>query len=298
MKGLIIILLFIMSLPIFAQPVEVIIGTDTTNSWNGPINRYYNYSAHEAIYLRSEISISGNITSIAYYKHSGLRVDPIAGTTIYMKHTEDSVLVTGNYSLVGYSEVFAGLFTNNAQQGWMEIQLTTPFQYNNINNLGILVLNGYMYNWGNFAPKYRYTTTSPVYRTRQAASDASQPTNLIQTYNRPNIKLTIFPTSSVTEHNFTNHLIINEFSAKPNPFTNKTNISFNLAQPQKVSLKIYDASGKLVMTLVNGLMSSGIHNFIWNGTDEHSNNVEEGIYFYTLETPKHNYSRKLVLIRQ
>ncbi|MCX7785360.1 MAG: hypothetical protein N2201_03920, partial [candidate division WOR-3 bacterium] len=242
MKGvIIIIMLFIISLS--AQQVEVIIGTDTTSSYAGPINRFYNYSGHEAIYLQSEIGHSGNITHIAYYKQRGDNIDPIENVTVYMKHTADTSLATTLLSSVGFSIVFNGAFPNNSTNGWMEIALTTPFLYNNTDNLQVLILKGYQpYIPVPLCPYYRYTSTSPVYRCRQGGLDALP--YLIQTFNRPNIKLTIVPSISLTENNFTN-LIETEVKANPNPAINKTNISFNLSEAQKVSLKIYDTKGKL-----------------------------------------------------
>jgi flagellar hook assembly protein FlgD len=83
---------------------------------------------------------------------------------------------------------------------------------------------------------------------------------------------------------------------KPNPGVNGVaNISFAIAEPTKANLKIYDASGKLVRTLVNGTMNTGVYNLTWNGTDESNNKVSEGIYFYTLETTNHKLTKKLVL---
>jgi flagellar hook assembly protein FlgD len=83
---------------------------------------------------------------------------------------------------------------------------------------------------------------------------------------------------------------------KPNPVINGiAHISFNIAEPTKASLKIYDASGKLVKTLVNEFINTGVYNLTWNGTDDNSNRVSDGIYFYTLETSSKNFTKKLVL---
>lgn len=85
---------------------------------------------------------------------------------------------------------------------------------------------------------------------------------------------------------------------KPNPVTNGlANISFAIAEPTKVSLKIYDASGRLIKILINEFMNSGVYNFIWNGKDDNNHNVAEGIYFYTLQTDKQNFTKKLVFTR-
>jgi hypothetical protein len=190
MKNLIL-LLFILCFCASAQQVEVIIGTDTTSSYYGPIYTGQYYSVHEAIYRQSEIGVAGTITHIAYYKHHEIETHSIIeNVTIYMKYTTDSMLTTGNYSMTDYIQVYHGSFPNDepSSLGWKEVQLSDPFQYYNTCNLQILVLRTYpplLYGWYVY---YRYTTTSPTYRTRQAASFNSQPTNLIQTYNRPNIR--------------------------------------------------------------------------------------------------------------
>jgi flagellar hook assembly protein FlgD len=87
-------------------------------------------------------------------------------------------------------------------------------------------------------------------------------------------------------------------TVKPNPVTNGlAHISFSIAEPTKASLNIYDASGRLVRTLLNSKLNAGNYNLSWNGTDDHNNNVAEGIYFYTLTTDNNNFTKKLVFTR-
>ena len=86
-------------------------------------------------------------------------------------------------------------------------------------------------------------------------------------------------------------------SPRPNPIINGlTHLSFTLAEQSQVSLKIFDASGRLVKTLVNEFRSSGIYTVNWDGRDDTKRKVAEGIYFYTLETPNQNFTKKLVLM--
>ncbi|MBS4016247.1 MAG: choice-of-anchor J domain-containing protein, partial [Candidatus Latescibacteria bacterium] len=88
------------------------------------------------------------------------------------------------------------------------------------------------------------------------------------------------------------------YAPKPNPVTNgMARISYSLAQPSRVKLSIYDASGRVVRTLVNAQMESGIYNLQWNGRDEQNQKVAEGIYFYTLETPSYTATKKMVFTR-
>jgi hypothetical protein len=87
-------------------------------------------------------------------------------------------------------------------------------------------------------------------------------------------------------------------ASNPNPITNGlAKISFTISEPAKASLKIYDASGRMVRTLVNSKLDKGVYNLTWNGTDDNNNAVAEGIYFYTLKTDNHNSTKKLVMMR-
>jgi len=86
---------------------------------------------------------------------------------------------------------------------------------------------------------------------------------------------------------------------RPNPVINGlVKISFSLAEKQSISLKIYDASGRLIRTLVNTNLEQGVHNYTWNCRDDYGRNVAEGVYFYTLETPKQKFTNKLVLFER
>ncbi len=88
------------------------------------------------------------------------------------------------------------------------------------------------------------------------------------------------------------------YAPKPNPaFNGLTQISFTLAEPTNTTLKIYDASGKHIKTLVNSHLERGIYTYAWNGKDATNHNVAKGVYFYTLETSKQNFTKKMVFVR-
>ena len=95
-----------------------------------------------------------------------------------------------------------------------------------------------------------------------------------------------------------NQVITTLYAPKPNPVANGiVHISYSIAEPSKVALKIYDASGRIVKTLVNGQVVRGIYNLTWDGRDDNHRSVAEGIYFLTLETPKQNFTKKMVYTR-
>jgi len=86
-------------------------------------------------------------------------------------------------------------------------------------------------------------------------------------------------------------------NAEPNPAKSFTVIRYSLPIAEKLSLQIFDISGKLVKNLVNEFQSSGVHNLIWNGKDEYERRVVDGVYFYMLETPTQKFTRKLIFTR-
>jgi len=78
----------------------------------------------------------------------------------------------------------------------------------------------------------------------------------------------------------------------PNPFNPATNITFSLPLKSFVSLKIFDALGREMSTLVFEELSAGVYSRAWNGKG-----FPSGIYFYRLETGSFTKTKKLVLLR-
>lgn len=83
----------------------------------------------------------------------------------------------------------------------------------------------------------------------------------------------------------------------PNPFTRETEIGFTLAaSTDHVRLRIHDAAGRLVRTLVDGPLHSGYHGIAWDGTADNGERLSSGTYFYTIVTEQHRSSSRLALI--
>ncbi|MEO0075125.1 MAG: T9SS type A sorting domain-containing protein [candidate division WOR-3 bacterium] len=171
--------------------IEIIIGTGTSGSSLYTMYGYYAYSASEAIYLQSEINYYGRINKIAFYKTSGTNTTQFDDVRIFMKHTPDATIATGAFDTTGYTLVYSGPFPINAV-GWMEVNLTNPFIYNNIDNLSVLILKGPPAMTSGY-PSFQYTTTSPSYRNRYGYNASAWPTSLTQTYYRTNVRLNLTP---------------------------------------------------------------------------------------------------------
>jgi len=182
-----------------SDPSNIVTGFPTTNPLSTiiigtgsgtqpyPINRYWNYSSHEAIYLASQIGTACNIRYLGFHKGSGTNVSPIEAVSMYMKHTSESSLSSGDYSTSGYTLVYSGTFPNTDTSGWMEVELDNLFAYNGTSNLAILTIKGNQSYISNY-PYWTYTTTTAT-QARQNRSDSSQPISLTASNNLPNLKL-------------------------------------------------------------------------------------------------------------
>jgi hypothetical protein len=78
----------------------------------------------------------------------------------------------------------------------------------------------------------------------------------------------------------------------PNPFNAETNISFSLAEAGDVSLNVYDLSGRLVTTLVDGQMEAGEHVVSWDASS-----VSSGVYFLRLATADFSATKTMNLLK-
>jgi hypothetical protein len=86
-------------------------------------------------------------------------------------------------------------------------------------------------------------------------------------------------------------------SASPNPFNPATTIRFKLPSASQVELKIYDAYGRHVRTLVDGNRVAGAHAVAWDGMDDRQARVSSGLYFYALRAGEFRTVEKLVLLK-
>ncbi|MEP7145382.1 MAG: phospholipase D-like domain-containing protein [bacterium] len=78
----------------------------------------------------------------------------------------------------------------------------------------------------------------------------------------------------------------------PNPFNPKTIINYTIPKFNFVSLKIFDALGREVNTLVSEYQTSGTYKVIFDG-----NNLTSGIYFYKLVTNGFSETKRMVLVK-
>ena len=84
----------------------------------------------------------------------------------------------------------------------------------------------------------------------------------------------------------------------PNPFNPSTTFSFTLPIDKRISIRIYDLSGRVVRTLVNNeSFAAGTHQATWDGRSDGNTPVASGTYLYTLEYGNFRQSKSMLLIK-
>jgi len=91
---------------------------------------------------------------------------------------------------------------------------------------------------------------------------------------------------------YSNIPMVHSLSLYPNPTRNEMTVRFGIPREEKVSLKVYDISGREVKTLVDGRLEAGYHVLRFDGKD-----LPSGIYFARLVTDGFEATKKLVLMK-
>jgi len=95
------------------------------------------------------------------------------------------------------------------------------------------------------------------------------------------------------------HLIPNSLGQNiPNPFNPSTTIRYSVSSAGPVSIRVYNAGGALVRTLVSTAHAPGAYSVRWDGTDDRGRHLGSGVYFYRIESAGgFRDSKKLILLK-
>ncbi|MCD4829182.1 MAG: T9SS type A sorting domain-containing protein [Candidatus Cloacimonetes bacterium] len=83
----------------------------------------------------------------------------------------------------------------------------------------------------------------------------------------------------------------------PNPFNPETTIRFNLPENGHTTVRVYNARGQLVCTLLDGEMPAGYHDIVWDGRDNYGSAIGSGVYLCRMQTGSATRVRKLLLLK-
>lgn len=98
--------------------------------------------------------------------------------------------------------------------------------------------------------------------------------------------------TSVENNSFAEPNTFNLYQNHPNPFNSTTRISFSIPEDSFVSLKIFDALGREITTLISDKLTTGEYGKDWDAAE-----LTSGTYFYQLVAGNYKETRKMILLR-
>jgi hypothetical protein len=136
MKKILLLSLLSIALMLNAQ-INLNIGS--SNVGTAPISSFFSYSYVQQIYPKQELNAAaaGNITGLTFYVDPSASINDSSDWTVYVGHTTKTSFISGTDWIPAsqLTQVFAGTVTKTNNK--VEVTFTTPFAYNNSDNLVI-----------------------------------------------------------------------------------------------------------------------------------------------------------------
>jgi hypothetical protein len=92
--------------------------------------------------------------------------------------------------------------------------------------------------------------------------------------------------------NHSNPTVFMLYDNYPNPFNPSTTLRYSISEASFTSIKIYDALGNEVSSLVNETKPAGTYEVEFNASD-----LSSGIYYYTLNAGSFSETKKMILMK-
>jgi hypothetical protein len=83
----------------------------------------------------------------------------------------------------------------------------------------------------------------------------------------------------------------------PNPFNPSTTIRYAIPSDGPVTLKVYDITGREVITLINEHKHAGTYEARFDANNASGRSLASGVYFYQIKAGSFSETRKLVLLK-
>ncbi|MCP4580672.1 MAG: T9SS type A sorting domain-containing protein [candidate division Zixibacteria bacterium] len=104
--------------------------------------------------------------------------------------------------------------------------------------------------------------------------------------------VTIHPTDDISDNAESIPLAFKLFDNYPNPFNSQTIIQYNLAEPSRVKIEVYDLMGRSVTSILDKYQSVGHKQAIWDAGD-----LPSGLYLYRIQAGDFRQAGKMLLLR-
>lgn len=83
----------------------------------------------------------------------------------------------------------------------------------------------------------------------------------------------------------------------PNPMGTRSTITYSIPRAGHVRVRVFDAAGRHVRTLADGVVRAGAYAHDWDGESDDGRRLPPGVYLLEVEAGSERTSRKAVLLR-
>ena len=83
----------------------------------------------------------------------------------------------------------------------------------------------------------------------------------------------------------------------PNPFNPTTTIKFELNEPGKTEVTIFNLKGQVVRRLTDSILAKGIHEMIWDGKNDNNTLCGSGTYLYQVKSNNQIKAKKMLMLK-
>ncbi len=90
---------------------------------------------------------------------------------------------------------------------------------------------------------------------------------------------------------------LSNLTLTPNPTSHDVRCNLTLTSSQHLKINIYDAAGRIIKTIADGILDSGNYNFVWDSKDNNGKRVGSGNYFFVIERENQTITRTLTILR-
>jgi subtilisin family serine protease len=87
-------------------------------------------------------------------------------------------------------------------------------------------------------------------------------------------------------------------NVRPNPLRTRVSLAYAVPVAGRVSIKVYDATGRVVRDLVSQNMAAGRYSVTWDGSAANGKRVANGVYFCQLTTAVGARQQKIVVAKR
>ncbi len=83
------------------------------------------------------------------------------------------------------------------------------------------------------------------------------------------------------------------YAPSPNPFVSSTIVTFEIPRIERVTVGVYDLTGRRVAVLADGIQAAGLHKLAWSGSDGQGS----GVFLVRVEAGDRVLTRKVLKVR-